>query len=1276
MVNIISLNANGLRSITKMENILSLIKDWNIDFLLLQETHWDDEFVSDIRKICNQQIFYCNYTNTSCGVAILANNRYKDDIKLTHKDDQGRFVSITLNINDMDITIANVYAPNACSEKVKFFKNINAYLKNDKIILAGDFNTSLSVLDRYNTIHKKDQAFYEINRIMEMNNLCDIWRKRFPTTRAYSWKRIIENNLKMSRLDYFLLSDGLRNFVSQITHKDTFLSDHSFVLLRLRFGKQQRGPGVWVLNNSILQEDDYINKISELLNREKTCTLYNDEITVWWDNFKYKVKQQSQLYSKQRVDEQNKKYNILQKKIQELPNNGTIDHIKYENLKKSLSIIELEKCNGAILRSKAQWAIKGDKNTKYFLNLEKYRQNKNVIGELFLENGDLVTDTDGILECEFEFYRKLYSCVEVKEENIENYLTNIEKPEDMDIFSICEQPIDTEEIYKALSKMKRNKTPGPDGLTVEFYLTFWNQLKYDILRLFKSIYDENCMTRTMRHGHITLIYKKGDKRRLKNYRPISLLNVDYKILARVMSNRLRTVIPKIISPTQTSCVLGKDISDTIASVRDVISMVENNNTEGYILKLDQEKAFDRVSHAYLFRTLEKLGFGPNFCKWIKIFYTEIYSAVKCNGHLSKYFPLHNSVRQGCPISALLYVLTAEPLARSIAARNNIKGIDIPNTNIESVLFQHADDTTFTLANKSSIENVFDEFDNYSLASGSKININKSEVLCIGSGDITGNDSSKFGIKECENVIQVLGVFLGKNQKICDDLNWTDKTTNIKKTLNMWKQRHLTIQGRATVISALLLSKLWYTLMVEPMPECVLKCIKTDMLQYLWMKKSYPVHCNTMIAKKTEGGLYIPDIEMKAKSFRLKFLKRFVDDKYIAIWKHTLSYFLNSEFKMNLCYEYLFLTLPSKQLLKLPKVYYEMFNAWNHIRDDIEFDLTPSNILQQPLFYNSKIMFDNKLIYFKFLLEAGIVRIKDLLYEVIPGFLRVSAIKEMVIDKNEDISEVSVEKALMIIKNSIPFHWMQIIEKPNKNKDSEKVDFILNVNGKYYPFLMCRTNMLYQLLISKIVQLPISSLYWKQLYKQFDNKKCSKIIHLPPKLPDMIDLDFRIFHNIIYTNKILQKIGYIETAMCNFCKNKVEDIVHLFFKCKRLEKFVAFVLRNVETLLKNVPNECINTLNCEQMFILGYCDKYKNINFVFVNIYLSMARLCILRTRNYFIQTGKEIDVIHYFKSTLQKTLTIILKFHTMEKSIHEFDNTMLKNNSLVKRKNDVLQIEW
>lgn len=184
--------------------------------------------------------------------------------------------------------------------------------------------------------------------------------------------------------------------------------------------------------------------------------------------------------------------------------------------------------------------------------------------------------------------------------------------------------------------------------------------------MFDCLEENHELSRSMKYSIINLIYKeKGEKTDLKKFRPISLLNVDYTILARIMSNRLKNLLPHIISDSQSCCILGKDISDTPWGVNDIIHLVEMDELECFLLKTDQEKAFVRADHKYLFAVLEKYGFGVKFRNWIKIFYINILRSVKCNGFLTPYFKLKNSVKQGSPISALLYVLLAEPLSEAI-----------------------------------------------------------------------------------------------------------------------------------------------------------------------------------------------------------------------------------------------------------------------------------------------------------------------------------------------------------------------------------------------------------------------------------------------------------------------------------------------------------------------------------------------------------------------------------------------------------------------------------
>ena len=184
---------------------------------------------------------------------------------------------------------------------------------------------------------------------------------------------------------------------------------------------------------------------------------------------------------------------------------------------------------------------------------------------------------------------------------------------------------------------------------------------------------------------------------LKNWRPIFLLNTDYKICTKVLANRLKKVLSVILSEDQTCGVPGRSIYENLFLLRDTLDYIDHKQLSAALISLDQEKAFDRVNHGFLQRVLSRFNFGPSFRQWVNIVYTDIHSCVLNNGWLSAKIKLDRGVRQGCPLSPLLYCLVAETLGQAIRRDDSIRGIPIPGVNKQSKVSQYADDTTLILA---------------------------------------------------------------------------------------------------------------------------------------------------------------------------------------------------------------------------------------------------------------------------------------------------------------------------------------------------------------------------------------------------------------------------------------------------------------------------------------------------------------------------------------------------------------------------------------------------
>ena len=221
-------------------------------------------------------------------------------------------------------------------------------------------------------------------------------------------------------------------------------------------------------------------------------------------------------------------------------------------------------------------------------------------------------------------------------------------------------PITCYEIYNIIKTMALNKTPGVDGLPVEFYLENWERIKNDILAIYDTVLDTGYLGKSQKRGIITIIPKTNNTLDIRNYRPISLLCTDYKILSKLFAERIKRLLHKVINNKQFCGIPGRSINQCNMELRDMIQYAKNTNLNMGVLNLDWYKAFDLVNVDFVFKVLEKLGFGEFFVNWIRILYKGNESALEINNistHLTeildsywsragKYIPiLSDQVRQ-------------------------------------------------------------------------------------------------------------------------------------------------------------------------------------------------------------------------------------------------------------------------------------------------------------------------------------------------------------------------------------------------------------------------------------------------------------------------------------------------------------------------------------------------------------------------------------------------------------------------------------------------------
>lgn len=352
----------------------------------------------------------------------------------------------------------------------------------------------------------------------------------------------------------------------------------------------------------------------------------------------------------------------------------------------------------------------GEASTKYFFRMAKKHGSEEWISAMKRADGSLATTIPAICDSWVNFYDSLFRACPVDlslQSDLLDELVSVIPSGEQDT---CEGYFTLDEVYAALKGMAKGKAPGTDGFPAEFYLSFWDVFGGDLVDVFNTSLDSGILPLSQRKALISLIYKKGDRLLHKNWRPISLLNVDYKLCSRTLAGRLLKVIHHVVARDQTCGVPGRFMGENVAFFRDVVTFANEFNVPAAILSLDQEKTFDRVDWPFLFSLLSRMGFGPSFISWVKLLYTDVSSSIFINGYTSRSFKPSRGVRQGSPLSPLLYVLTMEVLAVNIHANPLIKGLCLPGSALPlPVLSLYADDTSIVSISDASTIAVFETF---------------------------------------------------------------------------------------------------------------------------------------------------------------------------------------------------------------------------------------------------------------------------------------------------------------------------------------------------------------------------------------------------------------------------------------------------------------------------------------------------------------------------------------------------------------------------------------
>ena len=330
-----------------------------------------------------------------------------------------------------------------------------------------------------------------------------------------------------------------------------------------------------------------------------------------------------------------------------------------------------------------------------------------------------------------DFYTSLYASELTQKDDQDYFLSLLDKADEHFDDNICQclmAPITATELNKVLKAAPAGKSPGPNGISAELYKKLAPLLESDFVALLNKFLTTEEMEPVFKEGIISLIFKKGNQAEIKNYRLILLLCSDYKILTKILTDCIVSILSKIIGVEQTGFLSGWQITDNVIFAQLIQEYCKLQHINAILVFLDQEKAYDRVKHSFLAAVLKKMGFPLRFVRWILMLYKDAASQVLVNGHLFPAFSIGCGVCQGDPLSCLLFICMIEVL--SLALKKELPGLQLPG-NTTATHSMYADDTMAILNGTRELSTLQKILDRYRRASGACINFTKSKMLPLG-----------------------------------------------------------------------------------------------------------------------------------------------------------------------------------------------------------------------------------------------------------------------------------------------------------------------------------------------------------------------------------------------------------------------------------------------------------------------------------------------------------------------------------------------------------------
>ena len=730
-MNLLSWNCRGLGNSQTVHALRGLVNRNDPKFIFLMETKINTIRMDGVRRIVGfENGLSIPSEGRSGGLAMLWRQGYNVNISSYSKYHIDSVVTVTATGDTW--RLKGFYGHPETSKKEATWRLLETLNTHADLpwICVGDFN---EILERQEKTGRIPTSQTQMNRFRDVINQCYFHEIKFEGPRFTWCNNRTDSGRVLARLDRGLsnMEWYLKNPNAIVQHIFESSSDHFALIVRLEGRRRQRGrprfhfEAMWTRSDGCRKVIEHtwrstsnVEGTNNLNARLQQCAT---ELTTW-------NKKEFGNVTRQMAEQRGR----LQVLIQEEDRGSQTVAAEINIVRRQLNELMAREEHMWRQRARVQWLTEGDKNTRYFHVKASQRSQRNEIRGIYNIAGQWMENQQDIKQIAVSFFDNLFTTSEPSQ--IQDGARAILPKVTQEMNDQLSREFTSEEVHKALQQMHPTKAPGPDGMSAIFFQKYWAIIGRDVTESVLYVLNGNGSTAEYNKTNIVLIPKTKAPQRMTEFRPISLCNVTYKLISKVIANRLKSILPDIISENQSTFVLGRNITDNALVVFELMHHFQQKRSgkDVYMaVKLDISKAYDRVEWKFVEQIMQKLGFCDRWIALIMKCITTVQYSVLINGDICGNIIPTRGLRQGDPLSPYLFLLCAEgfsSLLREAEENQHIQGVSVSRGGPRvSHLFFADDSILFCRANHSDCQQLLTIFDTYEKGLGQKINMDKSSI---------------------------------------------------------------------------------------------------------------------------------------------------------------------------------------------------------------------------------------------------------------------------------------------------------------------------------------------------------------------------------------------------------------------------------------------------------------------------------------------------------------------------------------------------------------------